>query len=65
MKGYVGPPEMTETVVQDGWLKSGDVGYVDDDDFVYLVDRLKELIKVKGYVCLFRYRSALRSVPSS
>ncbi|KAK3115292.1 hypothetical protein LTR53_005515 [Teratosphaeriaceae sp. CCFEE 6253] len=48
MAGYVGPPMLTESAMLDGFLKTGDVGYVDEEDFVYLVDRVKEMIKVKG-----------------
>lgn len=50
MKGYLNDPDSTAfTVDKDGWLKSGDVGYVDEDDEVFIVDRVKEIIKYKGY----------------
>ncbi len=50
MKGYLNNPEATaETVDEDGWLHTGDVARIDGDGHVYIVDRLKELIKVKGF----------------
>ncbi|KAL6633724.1 hypothetical protein ACP70R_026395 [Stipagrostis hirtigluma subsp. patula] len=50
MKGYLNDPEATaRTIDVDGWLHTGDIGYVDDDDEVFIVDRVKELIKFKGF----------------
>jgi 4-coumarate--CoA ligase len=49
MKGYWRNPKATkETKTPDGWLKTGDIAYVDADGKFYIVDRKKELIKVKG-----------------
>lgn len=50
MKGYYNNPEATrQTFTSDGWLKTGDMGYYDEKGFFFIVDRLKELIKYKGY----------------
>jgi acyl-CoA synthetase (AMP-forming)/AMP-acid ligase II len=50
MKGYLNQPEATaRTVDEEGWLHTGDVGLVDEDGYLYIVDRIKELIKYKGY----------------
>lgn len=48
MTGYHNRPDLTEQAVQDGWLHSGDMGYVDEDGFLYLVDRKKDMILSGG-----------------
>ncbi|KAG6468063.1 4-coumarate--CoA ligase 3-like [Zingiber officinale] len=50
MKGYLNDPEATKnTIDEEGWLHTGDIGLVDDDDEIFIVDRLKEIIKYKGF----------------
>ena len=50
MKGYLNNRAATEQILdQDGWLHTGDIGHADQDGDFYIVDRLKELIKYKGY----------------
>ena len=50
MQGYLNRPDATsESIDADGWLHTGDLGYVDADGWLYIIDRLKELIKYKGY----------------
>jgi len=50
MRGYLNRPEATAvTIVDGGWLRTGDIASVDEDGYFTIVDRLKELIKYKGY----------------
>ena len=50
MKGYLNNPTATAQILdEDGWLHTGDIGHADADGDFYVVDRLKELIKYKGY----------------
>jgi len=50
MKGYLNNPEATaRTIDSDGWLHTGDIGHYDEDECFFIVDRLKELIKYKGF----------------
>ncbi|KAL3649869.1 hypothetical protein CASFOL_006272 [Castilleja foliolosa] len=50
MKGYVGDKEATAAMLDsEGWLRTGDICYFDNQGFLFCVDRMKELIKYKGY----------------
>ncbi|XP_046402315.1 luciferin 4-monooxygenase-like [Ischnura elegans] len=50
MKGYKGNSDATVSIIdEDGWLHSGDIGYYDDDKHLFVVDRIKELIKYKAF----------------
>lgn len=49
MAGYWGLPKESEAVITRGLLRTGDIGYVDDDGYVYLVDRMKDVILCGGY----------------
>lgn len=50
MKGYLNRPDATaSTIDSEGWLHTGDVGFIDEDGHFFIVDRAKELIKYKGF----------------
>ncbi len=49
MKGYHNMPTETANTVRDGWLYTGDIAYMDDDGYFYIVDRKKEMIKPSGF----------------
>ncbi len=46
MQGYLGQPEKTDEVLKDGWYNTGDIGRVDSDGFIFLVDRLMRYSKI-------------------
>jgi acyl-CoA synthetase (AMP-forming)/AMP-acid ligase II len=48
MKGYYKNPEATSEALKDGWLYTGDLGYLDEDGFLYFVDRKKDMVKRGG-----------------
>ncbi|MBK7955038.1 MAG: AMP-binding protein [Candidatus Accumulibacter sp.] len=48
MLGYYGRPDLTEQAIRDGWLYTGDLGYADDEGYLYLVDRKKDMIDSGG-----------------
>ncbi len=48
MQGYLNRPEATSETIVNGWLRTGDLGYIDEDGFIYIVDRKKDLIISKG-----------------
>lgn len=49
MKGYLNLPEETANAIRDGWLYTGDIAYMDEQGYFYIVDRKKELIKPGGF----------------
>ncbi len=49
MKGYMKRPEETKRALRDGWLYTGDIAKMDEEGYFYIVDRLKDTIKYKGY----------------
>lgn len=49
MRGYLNNPDATSETIVDGWLKTGDVGKVDDEGYLTIVDRIKDMIIVSGF----------------
>jgi long-chain acyl-CoA synthetase len=49
MKGYWGQPEDTARALRNGWLHSGDIGMMDDEGYVFIVDRVKDMVNVAGF----------------
>jgi len=48
MKGYWNKPEETANTIKDGWLYTGDIGRLDEDGYLYLIDRVKDMIIMSG-----------------
>lgn len=64
MIGYLDNPDATNEMLIEGWIRTGDIAYYDEDGFFYITDRLKELIKVKGFqVAPAELEELLRSHP--
>ncbi|MMZ55358.1 Long-chain-fatty-acid--CoA ligase [compost metagenome] len=49
MKGYLNMPEETARTLRDGWLYTGDMAYMDEDGYIFIVDRKKDMVIVGGY----------------
>jgi acyl-CoA synthetase (AMP-forming)/AMP-acid ligase II len=65
MLGYLGEPELTaQTIVDGGWLRTGDIGVIDADGWVKVTDRLKDMIIVGGFnVASAEVEAKLRTYP--
>ncbi len=49
MQGYWNNPKGTAEMIKDGWLYTGNIGYMDEDGYIYLTSRKKDLIKPSGH----------------
>lgn len=64
MRGYWQDDIATRQVLQDGWLRTGDVGYLDAEGFLYIVDRIKDIINVSGFkVCSVIVEKTISELP--
>jgi long-chain acyl-CoA synthetase len=48
-RGYLNKPDATKQTIEDGWLHTGDVGVMDEDGYIQIVDRIKDMLIVSGY----------------
>jgi long-chain acyl-CoA synthetase len=64
MRGYWNAPEEMARVLRNGWLYTGDIGWVDEQGYVFIVDRKKEMIKYKSFsICARGTEAALLEHP--
>lgn len=49
MKGYFNNEEQTNDILKEGWVHTGDIGYMDEEGYVYIVDRIKDMIITSGF----------------
>ncbi len=65
MAGYYKDPVATQDAIKNGWLHTGDIGYLDDDGFLYIVDRAKDMVITGGFnVYSVEVEQALQSHPT-
>jgi long-chain acyl-CoA synthetase len=64
MLGYWKRPEETARAIRDGWFHSGDIGYLDEDGYIYLVDRVKDMINSAGFKIWPRDQGMRRGRPA-
>lgn len=58
-KGYIDNPKANEdSIDKDGWFHTGDIGYYDENGYFFIVDRLKDMIKVKGFQVLIKKKKS-------
>lgn len=64
MSGYWGQDDQTTEAIRDGWLRTGDTGYLDEDSYLYLSGRREDLLKMNGYrVSPFEIEAVIDSFP--
>ena len=64
MLGYYQHPTETEITIRDGWLFTGDLGYIDEDGYLFIVDREKDVIKPSGFQAVWGRRDVEEVIAS-
>jgi len=59
MTGYLNREDANQEIFRDGWLRTGDIAYYDEEGDFFIVDRIKELIKVKGFQVTYQIQWTL------